>query len=219
MKIELHLHTSEVSRCGHVSAVEAVHAYKDNGYDCIVVTDHFSPFFIDTCYLNGCDDIKDSYLKGYRAAKEEGDKIGLTVLLGTEICLAESNNDYLVYGVNEEMFENPDILKMSVSELSKYCKERDLLLYQAHPFRNHMKIVKPEFLFGIEVYNGNPRHQSRNEISSMWADMYSLHRISGSDYHQTQDVARGGIITDSDINSSSDLINVLKSGNYTLITT
>lgn len=218
MKIELHLHTSEVSACGHVSSVDAVHAYKNNGYDCIVVTDHFSPYFIDRCYLNGCDDIKDTYLKGYRTAKEEGDKIGLTVLLGTEICLSESNNDYLVYGVSEDMFGTPDILKMSVSELSKYCNERGMLLYQAHPFRNHMKIVKPELLFGIEVNNGNPRHQSRNEISAMWANIHSMHKISGSDYHQPEDLARGGIITNIDVRSSEDLLNILKSDSYTLIT-
>lgn len=36
---------------------------------------------------------------------------------------------------------------------------------QAHPFRNGLKIVDPKHLDGIETYNGNPRHDSRNEIA------------------------------------------------------
>lgn len=217
MKIELHLHTSEVSSCGYISAVEAVRAYKEHGYDCIVVTDHFSPGFVDRCYLNGCDSLYESYLKGYLAAKEEGEKLGLTVLLGTEVCLLGANNDYLIYGVNEDMFRTDDILKLSPKELSEYCNANGMLLYQAHPFRNNMKIIKPDLLFGIEVHNGNPRHNSRNNVSELWADMHSLHKISGSDYHQTEDIGRGGIITDYEVKTIQDLITVLKNDNYSLI--
>lgn len=35
-----------------------------------------------------------------------------------------------------------------------------MLFYQAHPFRNSMKITNPELLDGIEVYNGHPGHDS-----------------------------------------------------------
>lgn len=218
MKVELHLHTSEVSRCGHVCAVDAVRAYKEQGYGCIVVTDHFSPSFVDKWRLNGFSDLKSTYLEGYMLAKEEGERIGLNVLLGTEVCLEEANNDYLVYGVDPEMFDHPEILKLSIGEFSKYCNEKGMLLYQAHPFRNHMKIVKPELLFGMEVNNGNPRHNSRNQIASTWATMNNLHRISGSDYHQSVDVGRGGILTNKDILTNQDLLDVLKNDLYTLIT-
>ena len=217
MKTELHLHTSEVSACGHVSARDGVNAYKSMGYDCIVVTDHFSPYFVDRCYNSGITDIKEEYLRGYREAKDEGDKIGLTVLLGTEVCLSESNNDYLVYGVCEDMFDNPDILKLPIAKFSEYCKQKGYLLYQAHPFRNHMKIVKPEFLFGIEVNNANPRHDSRNAVSQLWADINRLHAISGSDYHQTMDVGRGGIITNKPFTTTAELLEILKNDDYTLI--
>lgn len=40
MKIELHMHTSEVSSCGKVPAAEMVRLYKEMGYDAITVTDH-----------------------------------------------------------------------------------------------------------------------------------------------------------------------------------
>jgi len=40
---------------------------------------------------------------GYDEAKKAGDICGVTVLLGMEIAFADSPNDYLVYGVTEEL--------------------------------------------------------------------------------------------------------------------
>ena len=218
MKTELHLHTSEVSSCGHVCAADAVSAYHERGYSCLVVTDHFSPYFIAKCKNKGITNIKDEYLKGYNAALEQGQRLGMTVLLGSEVCLYEASNDYLVYGISPEEFNDDSILRMSVSDFSKYCKEKGYLLYQAHPFRNHMKVVKPELLFGIEVNNGNPRHNSRNNISLLWAEQHGLRKISGSDYHQTEDLARGGIITEKPITSNLELLTILTENKYSLIT-
>ena len=40
MKLDLHVHTSEVSGCGKVPAAEMVRLYHEAGYDAIVITDH-----------------------------------------------------------------------------------------------------------------------------------------------------------------------------------
>ena len=40
---------------------------------------------------------------------------------------------------------------------------------------------------------------------------------SGSDFHQAEDLAHGGIITNSEIYDIRDLTNVLKSSDYSLI--
>ena len=42
---ETHCHTSEVSRCGDLTAREVVRNYVDAGYSGLVVTDHFSRVF------------------------------------------------------------------------------------------------------------------------------------------------------------------------------
>lgn len=65
---------------------------------------------------------------------------------------------------------------------------------QAHPFRNGLKIVDPKHLDGIETYNGNPRHDSRNEIAKAWAQKFGMLETSGSDFHEREDFARGGVI-------------------------
>ena len=68
--MEMHLHTSESSNCGRVSAADAVRLYKEAGYDGIVVTDHYSSGTFkrkiprDIPYK----DQVEIYLKGHRAA-------------------------------------------------------------------------------------------------------------------------------------------------------
>ena len=41
-KIEPHLHTTHVSRCGQLEAQEIVAGYKAAGYSALIVTDHFN---------------------------------------------------------------------------------------------------------------------------------------------------------------------------------
>ena len=42
------------------------------------------------------------YLEGYHRAREEGERIGLDVLLGIEFRNFESDNDDLVVGITED---------------------------------------------------------------------------------------------------------------------
>ena len=135
-----------------------------------------------------------------------------------EINLIENQNDYLVYGMTENFIrKNPDIYKLGIEEFSNFLHENNLLIYQAHPFRNWMSVIHPPFLDGIEAFNAHPRHDSRNSISKAWAELYDMRTISGSDAHQPPDLARGGIMTETEITNSAELLDTLKSNNYELI--
>ena len=46
----------------------------------------------------------------------------------------------------------------------------------------------------MEVYNGNPRHNSHNDRALEYAEKYVLRQLSGSDFHHPEDLARGGVI-------------------------
>ncbi len=218
MKIDLHVHTSEISLCGKVRGCDAVKMYKDAGYDAIVITNHFNSDGVYHFSHQGRQDYLEAYIEGYELARRAGCEIGLTVLLGYELRFDGSNNDYLVYGMPYDVASDyKRIFAMNPREFSQIANERGFLFYQAHPFRNSMNIIKPSYLFGIEVYNGNPRHDSRNDIAQMWADKFSLRQISGSDFHQPEDIAIGGIQTECDVSTLDDLIKILKDGSYTLI--
>lgn len=213
-QFEIHAHTSEVSRCGRVAGAEMVRLYREAGYSGMVITDHVNPWTFQDLGLTGWEAKAQHFLKGYRAAKEAGGA-DFTVLLGAEFHFYENSNDYLVYGLTEELLcgELDDtILEWGIVRFSEFCRERGLLLIQAHPFRNNMVINPPNLVDGVEVMNGHPRHDSRNFLARAWAERYGLLMTSGSDAHQPEDAARGGILTESPILTMEALTAELRRG-------
>ena len=85
MKIDLHVHTSEGSRCGKLSAKEVVALYKEAGYDAICITNHFSPYTVGWYAKQGNFDFVKTFQNAYELAREEGEKVGLRVFLGYEL--------------------------------------------------------------------------------------------------------------------------------------
>ena len=218
MKIDLHVHTKEISICGHMPAEEVVERYKAAGYDCIVITNHFNTHTASHFEKQGVTDFFRQYHESYLLAKEAGDKAGLLVLNGYEIRFDEADNDYLVYGMSDKTAADyKKLFAMHPRDFSKLSYEQDFLFYQAHPFRNNMKITAPELLFGIEIKNGNPRHDSRNDIAELWAKKYAMRMIAGSDCHRQEDVGATGIITDRTVKDIDSLVCVLKSNDYRII--
>lgn len=217
---EMHAHTAETSRCANVRAKMAVAAFIKAGYDGAVITDHFSPSTFERLDLSW-DEKVTHFLKGYRAALKAADG-KIHILLGMELRFDIPNdmNDYLVYGITEEFLRsNPEILTMGLSAFSALAHENGLLIFQAHPFRIGMRITNPKLLDGVEVYNGNPRHDSSNDFAKAWAKKHGLLQSSGSDYHEREDVARGGMYFDSEIKTNGQLLAASKSGKTELKTT
>ncbi len=216
----MHSHTAEMGGCGKIPAAQTVNRYKyEAGYSGIVITEHYhKQFFLEHSSLPFRSQIE-RYLKGYIAALEAGNKIGFTVILGLEIRFTENANDYLVYGMDEDfLYEHENLCDLSIKEFKKKADENNLLIYQAHPFRPYM-IPMPKYIHGVEVYNGNARHNSQNDKALQFAMDNNLKMISGSDYHEPEDFARGGIILSEKVNSSKELVNILKTSQVGLITT
>lgn len=212
-KYDVHVHTSEVSNCGKVSAKTIVGMYKDAGYQGIVITDHYYINFFEQMGGKSWNEKIARYLEGYYCALNEGSKLGLNIIPGMEITFPENMNDYLVYGIDEKFLkENKELYKFGLKGLRKLIKGSDILIFQAHPFRPNMIPASPELLDGVEVYNGNPRHDSRNRLAMEYAEENKLMMLSGSDFHQKQDIARGGIIVTEEINSPSQLVDAIRNG-------
>lgn len=212
-KYDLHAHTSETSPCGRMKASDVVRMYKDKGYYGIVITDHyFDGFFENLPEMTWKDKIA-CYLQGYRNAYEAGLKIGLKVILGMELRFNENFNDYLIYGLDEKfMLEHPELYKLDLAYLRKLIAGTGIMIFQAHPFRPLIVPADPALLDGVEVYNGNPRHNSSNEKAQKFARKNGLIEISGSDSHQPQDIARGGVFLTEPVDTSEELAAALKAG-------
>lgn len=217
-KFDTHVHTSETSICGMLTGAQTAELYHNEGYFGICITDHYyKPFFSK---LDGDWNYKiDRFLEGYKSALTASADINIKVMLGLEMRLEGSSNEYLIYGVTEEFLKNnPKLYELDLQSLHSLVKKENLLMYQAHPFRPNMTPADPSLIDGIEVYNGNPRQNSRNTDAYEYAKKHGLKMLSGSDCHQIEDVARGGISTNAEIFTNEDFTKMIRTGNYELIT-
>ena len=183
-KIDTHIHTKESSPCGHIHAADLVKRYHALGFDAIIITDHL--FSLG----RGIDwDLQvTQFLRGYKAAREEGKKIGLHVLLGAEIRFDFARGDYLIYGFDESFLRsNPLIFRNTPHEFfAKFGDE--LLIVQAHPYRSYGlgwdEDIFLDCVHGIEVFNANPRHSNYNhKAAKLHKATPHLYAFAGSDAH------------------------------------
>ena len=210
---DTHVHTRETSLCAAVPAVQLVRMYKTAGYDGIVITDHYHRQFFEPLKGLPWEEQADRFLRGYRAAREEGERVGLTVLPGMEIRFPENDNDYLVFGLDEDYIQkHPMLFLLGLTRFREAVQEAGLVIVQAHPYRPGCTPADPMLLDAVEVYNGNPRHDSHNDLARAFAEQHRLPVTSGSDFHQQEDLARGGIQLPQMPASPGELAAMLKNG-------
>lgn len=219
-KTELHCHSRDASPCADESADGIVEKYVKYGYSTVVLTNHFSA----VCHPTADYDKKSwaekvrHFVNAYEILKDAaGDR--LNILLGAEIRFPQYSNDYLVFGLTEEYLlvrEN-----FYLADIQAFHDEawRELVTIQAHPFRWNMHVVFPWAVDGYEVFNGHPGQNSANKAAAAYAEYYPEKIItSGSDHHDKEHVPTGGIVTDFEIKTNEELIEVLKGRRYSLIT-
>lgn len=218
-KIETHLHTTHVSKCGRLTAQEQIAGYKAAGYSAIIVTDHYNRITFDYLGIDPAShtDRVGAFLDGYKRMKEEGEKNGIRVFKGAELRFDESENDYLFYGWNNELLANPDeVFRMGIAEFSKIARAQGALIVQAHPYRHGCTPAIACYLDGVEVINGNPRHNSRNDRAAEYAAEFGLVTTAGSDCHRTEDIGRAGLLANSLPSDSMQMSRLIRSRNYEL---
>ena len=220
---ELHAHTSECDLAAHASGAELVRIYHAAGYSGMVITDHyfatFYKWFADELANKSHREIMARRLKGYYEARNEGERLGFTVLPGAEVRFDRSPygiNDFLVFGCDEEFFLTAPRLNelTSLDELNALLPEHACVVL-AHPFRVNMTVMDPTPLFGIEAHNGLTE-PFRNQMAEDYAARFGKALTSGSDCHHPTHACKGGIETPRIIRTPRDLTDVLKSGKYGL---
>ena len=221
-KLEMHVHSRPVSRCGHIDPEEEIAIYKAAGYQGMVSTNHINLATFQDMEELSWPEKAAYFMSGYEAQKAVGDE-DFDVLLGCEINLSRPGqdyipNDYLVYGVTEQwLLETGDPRRFTLKQLSQAARGAGLLLVQAHPFRCGTILMEPDLLDGLEVFNGNNTHDSHNALADYWADMNGLIKTSGSDFHKADSSLNAGIRTKTRIRTNQELLQLLRSGDYELI--
>lgn len=135
-RFDMHVHTSETSGCGEVSGKDMVRLYQKAGYQGVMITDHYHKDYFDGLGAMDMDQKVEAFLTGYRAAKAEGEKIGLDVALGIEFRNIETDNDFLIVGMTEEfLHQYPATFELPLSEAIDLFHSHEMLVIQAHPIR------------------------------------------------------------------------------------
>lgn len=211
-RYEMHMHTRESSWCGQVPGARAAALHAEAGYDGICVTDHYFRAAIDALPARRDADRVRMWLNGFNAVYDEGRRQGLQVLLCMELRFDENPNDYLVYGMTEDLLiRHPDLYTMNPSTFSPFAERHGLFFAQAHPYRNMCVPAMPCDLHGIEVFNGNRRHDSHNDRALALAEGNPhLIRLSGSDFHQETDLAGASMQFEEKLTDSPSMARALR---------
>lgn len=213
-KTELHLHTAPASPCSEISPLMAVEQYAALGYHSIVISNHFYP---QMRFIENKQQCISAYLEDYKLAAEVGKKCGINVILGCEIRFIENCNDYLLFGIDEDFFDSAyDALSLGIKKFSQKFQNPKHMLIQAHPFRDGMIMVEPQYLDGIEVFNMHPNHNSRVAVAAQYAKKHDLIATAGTDFHHPEHQGLTALLTDTELKDSHDIVNVLRSRDYLL---
>lgn len=206
-KTEMHTHTKPVSVCADFPAKDVIKIYKEAGADAVVITNHFCPWFFE-------DRNVDIYLRDYYDAVNEGEKQGISVILGAEIRFSENHNDYLLYGIDEDDLRKAEkLLDSGIDNFYKEFKNEKNLIVQAHPFRE-TNLANPESLDGIEVFNMHPHHNSCVALAAKYAKEKEFLITGGTDFHHLGHQGMCFLRTKEKPKDSFELARIIKSRDY-----
>ena len=184
-RYETHMHTCQASACGRSTGAEHVRAYKDFGYQGIIITDHF--FGGNTAVPRDLPwkERVNWFCSGYEDALNEGIKCGLDVFFGWE--QGYGDDEYLIYGLDKQwLLDHPEVEHYTRHEQLQHVKADGGCVIQAHPFRNRAYVqhirYSPWLCDGIEVANG-ANLPVNDAYAWHYAKKYNLYTIAGSDNH------------------------------------
>lgn len=196
---ELHLHTAQTSRCARSSAQDMAAQYARLGFDGIVVTDHFMNVQSHAQGVTPWRACVDAQLKGYRAAREAGEALGLRVFCGWEFTYLDNGEDYLTLGLSPAfLYDNEGCNTWDIARYADAVRAAGGILIRAHPYRTawyiHTPCVEREGIAdAMEVYNGGNGTEDENQRALDYALAHRLPMTAGSDAHSVADAARGYI--------------------------
>ncbi len=218
-KTEAHIHTLPSSSCAKHTPREMVRLHKDAGYDTVILSDHFAAHHFRKLgdELSFADKVELMW-QSYLEAKDEGEKLGVTVLFSVELSLG--GNHYLLYPVTVEFLRlREDVFEMSLEDFHAHAKQHGITLIQAHPYRDGKNQPQPRYADGFEVINTNPRHENFTAQTIAFAEAEQKPMTCGSDAHRVEDVGGCAILSEERITSIEQYLALLMAGKLTLSVT
>lgn len=215
MLIDLHAHSSGISKCCRIPYDAVIRTALDVGLDGIVLTNHYQKNYVsDDDYAA----LARRYTEEFRLAKAYGDSVGCKVFFGAEVTMERHEGAHvLLYGIEEDFIEaNPTLFDLTLEELYRIVKSEygdGVAVVQAHPYRKQKHLLDVHFLDGVEV-NCHPLYGK-----SDFADMLEIAKENGllltcgGDYHADTYRPRCGTYLPDDLQSGAEIGRYLLSAN------
>lgn len=203
MLIDLHAHTSGISRCCRADAREVAEAAKNAGLDGVVITNHYPKYYLTD---KTPEEFAAAYIKEYHYAEECGREVGIKVFQGLEVSMELYPSVHiLLYGVSDDfILNNTAMFDYTQKQLYEKVKEYGGAMVQAHPFRG-TTVIDTEYLDGIEI-NCHPVY--KNSHSDEILEIAAKNKLSvtcGGDFHADSYRPKCGMYLPSDTENTFDL--------------
>ena len=182
MLIDMHAHTSGISRCCRADAAEVLRAAQAAGIDGLVLCNHYQELYVEE---GDAAAFAEKYIAEYERTKAVADEMGVALFFGIEVTAKRHNNAHiLVYGMEPDFLrEVPAVYEMTLAELSEAVHARGGIVVQAHPFRGGGVLLDTGLLDGVEV-NCHPLYDAThcNRLLDI-AQEAGIFVTCGGDYH------------------------------------
>lgn len=204
MLIDLHAHSSGISKCCRITFEEVLNQAIAVGIDGVVLYNHYQKSYISD---NNVFEFVNSYISEYDAAKCYGKQIGCKVFFGIEMTMEKYPNVHmLIYGVEPEfLLQHPASFDCTQEQLYRIVKAHNGVMVQAHQFRNGTTVMNTNFLDGV-VINCHPLYKKSYATELMdIAQRNNLFLTCGGDYHADTYRPKCGMLVSDDMESSIGL--------------
>ena len=210
MLIDLHAHSSGISRCCKIPYCQVLAQALDFGMNGIVLTNHYQESYMRG---NDADDLAERYIEEFYKTQRYGEEIGCKVFFGIEVTpVWHPDVHLLVYGVGPEFLRtHPRLFDYSLEELYRLVKDHRGVLVQAHPFRNGTTVMDTAYLDGVEI-NCHPLYgKSYSQELLEIAKEKKLLVTCGGDYHADTYRPKCGMFLPDDLADHNDFRDYLLS--------
>lgn len=210
MLIDMHAHTSGISRCCRAEAQAVLQAAQDHGIDGLILCNHYQEIYVTE---EGPAALAEAYIREYLHTEALAKEMGIQLFFGVEVTAKRHNNAHiLIYGVEPEFVRQyPTIYEEPLEKMYSMAHAHGGIVVQAHPFRSGGHVLDTAYLDGIEV-NCHPLYDDTHceRILKIAQDEH-IFVTCGGDYHADTYRAVCGTYFPDTIRTSMDIVNHLKS--------
>lgn len=182
MLIDLHAHSSGISRCCRIPARQVLEVARSIGLDGIVLTNHYQKNYVTDGDLTG---FVRRYMEEICYVQKLAEEMNMKAFWGIEVTMELYPGVHmLVYGVGEDFLEkHPAVFDMTQEELWHTVKAEGGVLIQGHPYRGVTSPLEPRWLDGVEI-NCHPLYGNTYSTQLLaLAQKHGLIVTCGGDYH------------------------------------